>query len=129
MIHDGEDGAAGSRFGVGGGVDETGYAGVEDGSGAHGAGFQRGVEGAIFEAVVFQSEARFAEGYDFGVGRGVGVAEDSVLASAYDLVFVDDYRAYGNFAVGFGRLGFDDCFAKVVEVCGHSVLVQHESVV
>ena len=52
MVEDGEDGTAGSGFGVGGGVDEAGDAGVEDGSGAHGAGFEGGVEGAVFEAVV-----------------------------------------------------------------------------
>ena len=53
VVHDGEDGAAGSGFGVGGGVDEAGEAGVEDGSGAHGAGFEGGVESAVFEAVIF----------------------------------------------------------------------------
>ena len=71
VVHDGEDGTAGSGFGVGGGVDEAGDAGVEDGSGAHGAGFERGVEGAVFEAVVFEGEAGFAEGDDLGVGGGV----------------------------------------------------------
>ena len=46
VVHDGEDAAAGSGFGVVGGVDEAGDAGVEDGSGAHGAGFEGDVEGA-----------------------------------------------------------------------------------
>jgi len=54
VVHDGEDRTAGSGFGVGGGVDEAGDAGVEDGSGTHGAGFEGGVEGAVFEAVIFQ---------------------------------------------------------------------------
>ena len=42
--------AAGAGFGVGRGVDEAGDAGVEDGSGAHGAGFEGDVEGAASRA-------------------------------------------------------------------------------
>jgi hypothetical protein len=116
VVHDGEDTTAGSGFGIGCGIDEARDAGVEDGSGAHGAGFEGGVEGAVFEAVVFEEEAGFAEGDHFGVGGRVGVAEDSVLASAYDFVFVDDNCAYGDFAVGFGALGFGYGDAEVVEV-------------
>ncbi len=116
VIEDGEDGAAGSGFGVGGGVDEAGDAGVEDGSGAHGAGFECGVESAVFEPVVFERQAGFAEGYDLSVGGGVAVAEDTVLATADDFVFVDDDCAYGDFAVGFGGLSFGDCGAEVVEI-------------
>ena len=52
------------------------------------------------------------------VGGGVGVAEDSVLASADDFVFVDYDCAYRDFAVGFGVLSFGDCGAEVGEV-GH----------
>ena len=52
VVHDGEDAAAGSGFGVGGGVDEAGDAGVKDRSSAHGTGFERDVEGAVFEAIV-----------------------------------------------------------------------------
>jgi hypothetical protein len=108
VVHDGKDRAAGPGFGVGRGVDEAADAGVEDGSGAHGAGFERGVEGAVFEAVVRESAAGFAEGYDLGVGGGVAVAEDSVLASAYDFILVDDDCAYRDFAVGFGVVSFGD---------------------
>ena len=113
VIEDAQDRAAGSGFGIGGSVDEAGEAGVENGSGTHGTGFEGGVKSAVFEAVVFEGEAGFAEGYDFGVGGGVGVAEDSVLASADDLVVVDDDCAYGDFAVGFGGLGFGDGGAEV----------------
>ena len=57
------------------------------------------------EAVVCEGEAGFAEGYDLGVGGGVAVAEDSVLAAADDFVVVDDDCAYGDFACGFGGAG------------------------
>jgi hypothetical protein len=92
---------------------------VEDRSGTHGAGFEGSVEGAVFEAIIFESEACLAEGYDLGVGGGVAVAEDSILATAYDFVFVDYDRSYRNFAVGFGGLGFGYCGAEMVEV-GHT---------
>ena len=118
MVHDGEDAAAGSGFGVGGGVDEAGDAGVEDGSSAHGAGLERGVEDAVFEAVVGEMTARFAEGDDLGVGCRVAVAEDSILASANDFSVVNDYCAYGNFAGGFGSVGFGDGGVEMLEV-GH----------
>jgi hypothetical protein len=102
VVHNGENRAAGSGFGVGCSVDEAGDAGVEDGSGTHGTGFERGVEGAVFEAVVFECAASFAEGDYLGVGGGVAVAEDTVLASADDFVLVDYDCAYRDFAVCFG---------------------------
>jgi len=98
---------------------------VEDGSGAHGAGFEGGVEGAVFEAVVGEGAACFAEGYDLGVGGGVAVAEDSVLASADDFVFVDDDCAYRDLAVGFGVGCFGDGGSEVGEVDGHSLIGKH----
>jgi hypothetical protein len=116
VVHDGEDGSAGSGFRVGGGVDEAGDARVEDGSGAHGARLEGGVEGAVFEAVVGEGAAGFAEGDDLGVGGGVGVAKNSILAAAYDLVIVDDDGAYRDFSAGFGGLGFCDSGSEVGEV-------------
>jgi hypothetical protein len=89
---------------------------MEDGSGAHGAGFEGDVEGAVVEAVVLEREAGGAEGYDFGVSGGVAVAEDSVLASAYDLIFVDDDCTYGDFACGFSGVGFGDRELHEVDV-------------
>jgi hypothetical protein len=92
---------------------------VEDGSGTHGAGFEGGVEGAVFEAVIFERDACLAKGDYFGVGGWVVVAEDSILSSAYDFVFVDYDCAYRDFAVGFGGFGFGYCGAEMVEV-GHT---------
>src|SRR3984957_9310076 len=115
VVHSREDRAAGSGFGVRGGVDEAGDAGVEDGSGTHGAGFEGGVERAIFEAIVGQVTACVAEGDYFGVGGGVAVAEDSVLAAAYDDALVGDDCSYRDFASGFGGLGFGDGSAEMGE--------------
>jgi hypothetical protein len=121
VVHDAEDGTAGSRFGVGRGVDEAGDAGVEDGSGTHGAGFERDVEGAAFvvfveQAIVFEGSAGLADGDYFGVGGGVVIAEDSVLAAGNDFAAVDDDGADGDFARLLGGAGFVDCGAEVGEV-------------
>ena len=74
---------------------------------------------ATFYGIGSLDEAGFAEGYDLGVRGGVGVAEDSVLASADDFVVVDDDCAYRDFAVGFGGVGFGDGGSEVGEVSGH----------
>ena len=114
MVHHGEYRSAGPGLGVVGGVDEASDAGVKDGSGTHGAGLERGVKGAAFEAVVGEVTACFAEGDDLGVGGGVGVAENAVLASADDLSCMNDDCTYRNFSCGFGGMGFGDGGAEVV---------------
>jgi hypothetical protein len=86
---------------------------VEDGSGTHGAGFECDIESAVFEAIVAEVKAGLAEGDYLGVGGGVVVAEDTVLAAADDFVLVGDDCAYRDFAVGLGVIGFCDCFAEV----------------
>lgn len=123
MVHDGENRAAGPGFGIEGGVDEAREASVKDGSRAHGTRFECYVEGAMVESIVFEGETSLAKGYDFGVGGGVAVAEDPVLASAYDLILIDDDCTYGDFAVGFGGLGFSNGGAQVGFVC-HFALVE-----
>jgi len=93
---------------------------MEDGSGAHGAGFECDVESAVFDAIVGEVSAGFAEGDYFGVGSGIGVAEDAVLASADNFALVDDDCAYGHLARGFGGLGFchGGAHALLVEIGG-----------
>ena len=59
------------------------------------------------------------------MGGGVGVAENSVLASADDFVFVDYDCAYRDFAVGFGGLGFGYGGSEIGEVGGHSLIGKH----
>jgi hypothetical protein len=122
VVHDGEDGAAGPGLGVGGGVDESGDAGVEDGSGAHGAGFEGDIEGAALsgggeEAIVRERLSGCAEGNDLGVGGGVVVAEDAVVAGGEDLAGGrDDDCADWDLAGGLGRAGGGEGECHVVEV-------------
>lgn len=128
VVHDVEDRAAGAGFGVGCGVDEAIDAGVEDGSGTHGAGLEGDVEGAAFgfaggwaETVVLKGQAGGAEGDDFCVGGGVVVAEDTVLAAGDDFVFVNDDCAYGDIAGRFGGVGFGDGGVHEGEVFRHGL--------
>ena len=118
VVEDAEDRAAGAGLGVGCGVDQAADAGVEDGSGAHCAGLERDVEGAAFgEAIIFQRAGGCAESDDLGVGGGVVIAQDTVLAAGDDLAVEDEDGADGDFAVALGGAGFDDAGAEVVEVC------------
>ncbi len=71
MIDDRKDRTAGTGFWIGRGVDETGYAGMKDGTGTHRARLESGVEGAAEQAVIAEGEAGGADGDDFGVGCGV----------------------------------------------------------
>jgi len=94
---------------------------VEDGACAHGAGFERDVEGAAAfrseQAIVVEREASGAEGYDFGVGGGVRGAKDLVVAAGEDLTGGgDDDSAAGDFASGFSGVGFGDGELHVVFV-------------
>ena len=101
---------------------------MENSSGAHGAGFQRDVESAIVETIVAQGLAGVTDGDDLGVGGGVVVAEDPVVAAGDDLSCgSDDDCAYGHFACGLGGVGLSDGDAEVDEVggerLGHLLLV------
>ena len=117
VVEDAEDRAAGSGLGVGRGVDQAADAGVEDGAGTHGAGFEGDVEGAAFgQAIIIQGAGGVAESDDLGVGGGVVVAQNTVLAAGDDLAVVDDDGADGDFAITLGGAGFGDAGVEVVEV-------------
>jgi len=82
VVHDGEDGDAGTGLGVARGEDKARDARVEDGPGAHGAGLKRAEEAAPEESIVAEREAGGAEGDDLGVGSGVVRAKDLIVANA-----------------------------------------------
>jgi hypothetical protein len=57
-----------------------------------------------------------AEGDDLGVGGGVVVPEDAVLAAGDDFVLIDHDGADGDFAGELGCAGFGDGGVEVGEV-------------
>ncbi len=104
------EGVDGAGLGVAGAVDEAGEAGVDDGAGAHGAGFEGDVEGAIEETPVAEGLPGLAEGDDFGVGGGVVVEFAEVVSAADDLRWgvegvMDDEGTDGDFGASGGILG------------------------
>ena len=118
MVDDGKHRTAGAGFWIGRGEDEAVDAGVDHSAGAHCAWLKSNVERAAVKAVIVESRGGGAHGDDFGVGGGVVVAKDAILAAGYDGVFVDDDGADGDFAgfrgqAGLGEGGLDGVFRMV----------------
>ena len=85
-------------FGFSRAVDDAADAGLDDGGGTHGAGFERDVEVAAFEAVVLKGGTCGGKGADFGVAADVVVADAGVVGGGDDSVVENDDRADGDFA-------------------------------
>lgn len=79
-------------------VDDAADAGLDDGGGAHGAGFERDVEVALVEAVVLKGGTCGGKGADFGVAADVVVVDAGVVGGGDDLIVGDNDRADRDFA-------------------------------
>jgi hypothetical protein len=95
---------------IGGGVNKAIDARMDHGSGTHCAGLKLDVKRAAREAIVAKRRGRCAQSDNFGVGRGVNVAQDAILAAGDNCALVDDDSADGNFAgfaskTSFGQRG------------------------
>jgi hypothetical protein len=123
MVEDLEDGTGCAGLGIGGSANEAAEAGVDHGAGAHGAGFEGDIEAAVEEAVVADGGGGGAEGDHLGVGGGVAVAEDAILAAREDFAVADDDGADGDFAGVGGGAGFSEGLAHKFFVggAGHGV--------
>jgi hypothetical protein len=95
-----------AAFGIVGAIDEARDAGLDDGAGAHGAGFYRGVECCAGHAKVAEEASRFANYDDFGVRGWVAVMNCSIAGTGQDLPIMDDECADGDFAGGCCSAGF-----------------------
>ncbi len=93
-----EAGADGAAFGIVGAVDEARDACLDNGAGAHTAGFDGDVERGISETVVAENAGSFAEGDDFRMRGGVAIADRAVTRTGEGFAFVDEHRADGHFA-------------------------------
>ena len=96
-----EAGAEGAAFRVVSAIDKAGDAGLNNGTGAHGAGLEGDVESGFRDTVVAELFRGFAENHDFGVRCGVAIANGAVAAACENFLAINKYRADGNFA-GFG---------------------------
>lgn len=96
------EGAGVSGFGVSGGEDEAAYSSGVKRAGAHGAGFQGGVEGAVGEPPGAEAFGGAAEGEYLGVGGWIPGSFAFVGGDGDYLSVAGDYGAYRDFAVGGG---------------------------
>jgi hypothetical protein len=101
-----EAGAEGAAFVVVGCVDQARDAGLDDGAGAHGAGFKGYVQSGFGQSVVTEFLCGFAQDYDFGVGGWIAVADGAIAAASEDLPAIDKHGADGNFARFGAGAGF-----------------------
>jgi hypothetical protein len=119
------EGAGGPGFGVGSSVDEAAYAGGVQSAGAHGAGFEGGVEGASSEAPAAERARGAAQGEELGVGRRVFQGLAFVVSHRQDLSVSGDHGADGNFAPLGGQRGLFEGAAHQAQVpCGFGFVVR-----
>ena len=88
-------------------------AGVNQGAGAHDAGFQRHVDGGVVEAVVLHALGGGAEQVDFGVGGGVVRGDGGVVRAGDDLPVNNENGADRDLTRGLGQPGFFDGRAHI----------------
>jgi hypothetical protein len=120
MGEDFEAGAEGAALGVVCAVNEARNAGLDDGASTHGAGFEGDIESGAGQPVVAENARGFANNDDFGVRRGVVIANGAVAGLSEDRPFVDEQSADGNFA-GFGRrAGHSERELHKVQIVGHA---------
>lgn len=110
--------AAGSRFGIGCSINHARNAGMNDGSGAHGARFDGHVQLAIAESVVTHMLRSIAQRDDFGMRRGIVARNRLVEAPPDHLPCADHHRADWNFTCG-GR------FPRKLKGFAHEGFVAH----
>jgi CHAD domain-containing protein len=81
--------------------DKVGHARLDDGAGAHRAGFKRDVDGAVLEPPFAAGSGGLAQGDDLGVPGRVGITLASVATGSDDVArAVDDNRAHRDVTVG-----------------------------
>ena len=90
-----------AHLGIVAAVDQFGDAGVDQGTGAHGAGLKGDREAAVFEAPEPAVGGGLAEGEDLGVGGGVGGGFAEVVGGPEHLAVVEavDDGADGDLAL------------------------------
>lgn len=98
----------GATFGIVRAVDEARDAGLDDGAGAHAAGFECDVEGGSCHAIVFEESGGFADYDDLGVSCRIAVPDCAVTGAREDFAVVNDESADGDFPGGGRAAGFLD---------------------
>lgn len=123
VFQDVEYGSGTAGLGIHAANDHLGDAGLDDGAGAHLAGLQGYVEGAVLQSPVADFFAGFVDSGNFGVCQGVFVGVAAVVASADNFIPVDYDTADGDFSEGVCFLGLGEGGFHVFFLSGHKALV------
>ena len=112
---------------VGAAEDDTAESCVDNGSGAHGAGFFGHIKVAIVEAPVLHCRLGLSDGEHFGMRCGVLEHFDLVPRAGNDFPFPHNDRAARHLVCGVGTAGLTQRFPHEVFVAGkfHSCKVSH----
>ena len=86
----------GARFRVFRAIYQAFEPGVHHGAGAHGTWFNCSKQLAVSQAVVTDGGTGFAEGYDLGVGGGIGISNIAIPAPPHNAVAANHDRACRN---------------------------------
>ncbi len=105
-----------AALGVVGAVDQARDASLNDRAGTHAARLDGDVEGGTCEAVIAETARGFAKNDDFGVGRGVIVADGAVAGACQDFAVMDEDGADGDFTAGGRGAGFSEGFLHELDV-------------
>jgi hypothetical protein len=114
-----ETGADRAAFGIVGAIDKSRDAGLDNRTGAHGAGLDGNIQGGTGEAIVTEQARALAEYGDFGVGRGVAIANRAIARTHQSLAVVDKDSANGHFAGLCCCAGFGERFLHELHVRFH----------
>jgi hypothetical protein len=87
-----------SGFGIVGSVNETTYAGVNQGASAHRARFNCSKQFAVAQAMVAYGCTSLAQRDDLGVARGIGVEQVAVPAASHDTAIAHHHSSDRHFA-------------------------------
>jgi len=121
MSEDFETRADGAALGVVGAVDEARDAGLDHGTGAHGARFDGDVESGTGEAVVFKDMRGSTHDNNLRVGGGVAVANGAIAGAGEDLAVMHQDGADRHFASGRCGARLSQGFSHGLEIGFHVV--------
>jgi hypothetical protein len=100
-------------------VDQAWDASLNNRAGTHAARLDGDIESGACKAVVAQLARRFAKDDDFGVSRGIVIADGAVAGAGNDLAIVHQNRAYGNLAGFRAGTGFRKSFLHAPDISFH----------
>lgn len=105
-----------SAFGIGAAKDDAADATVDDGSGAHGAGFFGDVEITLVQAPIAHGALGLGEGEHLGMGGGILQSLDLIPGAGDYLSLMDDDGSDGHFVLMGGFSSLPEGFAHEVVV-------------